>query len=80
MPEQTSNYLVTLAQLTEKVAMELVYVAPGKDDGLLPINSLLSEMEDIGNKSPLLSPLPQALIRARNVVDSAFESAAFRAD
>lgn len=79
MAEQNSNYLVTLAQLSEKVAMELVYTVPGKDDGLLPINSLLSEMEDIGNNSPLLSPLPQALTRARNLVDAVFEKAAFDA-
>lgn len=79
MPEQNSNYLVTLAQLSEKVAMELVYTVTGKDDGLLPINSLLSEMEDIGNNSPLLSPLPQALARARNIVDAVFETGAFAA-
>lgn len=74
MPEPTSNYLGALAQKTEKIAVELVYVSPGKDDGLLPINALLSEMEEIGAQSPLLSPLPQALNRARQAVDAAFEN------
>ncbi len=77
MAESNPNYLVALAQLTEKVAMELVYVVAGKDDGLLPINSLVSEMEDIASKSPLLSPLPQALARARALIDLAFERASF---
>ncbi len=79
MPEPTSNYLAALAQLAEKVAVELVYATAGRDDGLLPVNSLLAEMEEIGANSPLLSPLPQALARARGIVDVAFERAAFDA-
>ena len=55
MPEPISNYLAALTQLTEKVAVELVYASSGKDDGLLPINSLLAEMEEIAAQSPLLS-------------------------
>lgn len=77
MPEATSNYLAALAQLTEKVAVELVYASPGKDDGLLPINSLLTDMEEIAAQSPLLSPMPQALARARLAVDAAFDKAGF---
>jgi hypothetical protein len=69
MPELTSNYLAALSQITEKVAVELVYATPGRDDGLLPVNSLLTEMEEIGTSSPLLSPLPQAIAPAR-LVDS----------
>ena len=79
MPEPASNYLGSLTQTTEKIAVELAYVSPGKDDGLLPINSLLTEMEEIGAQSPLLSPLPQALNRARQVVDAAFDKAGFDA-
>jgi two-component system chemotaxis sensor kinase CheA len=79
MAESTTNYLSALAQLTEKVAIELVYTSPGKDDGLLPINSLLSEMEEIAAQSPLLSPLPQGLNRARQAVDAAFERGGFEA-
>ena len=75
MPEQTSHYLAALAKLAEKVAVELVYATPDRDEGLLPINSLLGEMEEIGANAPLLSPLPQALTQARTVVDSAFEKA-----
>ena len=80
MPELTSNYLAALSQITEKVAVELVYATPGRDDGLLPVNSLLTEMEEIGTSSPLLSPLPQAIARARSLVDAAFEKAAFDAN
>src|SRR5690349_19717476 len=77
MPEPTSNYLAALTQLTEKIAVELVYASPGKDDGLLPINGLLSEMEEIAAQSPLLSPMPQSLTRARQAVDAAFDKAGF---
>lgn len=80
MSEPTSNYLATLTQLTEKVAVELVYATAGRDDGLLPINALLTEMEEVGATAPLLSPLPQALARARNIVDSVFEKSAFDQD
>jgi len=77
MPEDSSNYLAALAKLAEKVAVELVYASPGRDDGLLPVNSLLSEMEEIGGNAPRLSPLPLALTQARNLVDAAFENACF---
>lgn len=80
MPEPTSNYLAALSQISEKVAVELVYATPGRDDGLLPVNSLLTEMEEIGASAPLLSPLPQALALARCLVDAAFEKAAFDAE
>jgi hypothetical protein len=79
MPESTSNCLAALTRLIEKVAVELIYASPGKDDGLLPINSMLSEMEEIGGQSPVFSPLPQALVRARQIVDSAFDKAALEA-
>ena len=79
MPEPTSNYLAALAKLAEKVAVELVYATPDRDEGLLPVNSLLGDMEEIGANAPLLSPLPQALAQARHVVDSAFERACFDA-
>ena len=34
-------------QLSEKISMELVFAEVGKDSGLLPINSLLGQMEDL---------------------------------
>ncbi len=79
MPAEISDYWSALKQLAEKIALELVYAEPGKDNGLLPINSLLSEMEEIAAHSPLLSPFPQALARARTLVDAAFEKAVLSA-
>ncbi len=75
MATDTPDYWSSIKQLTEKIALELVYTEPGKDNGLLPINSLLSEIEEIALHSPLLSPFPQAITRARALVDGAFEKA-----
>ncbi len=79
MATENSDYWSSIKQLTEKIALELVYTEAGKDNGLLPINSLLSEIEEIASHSPLLSPFPQAISRARVLVDGAFEKAALDA-
>src|SRR5438552_3818027 len=77
MPEPTSKPLAALAPLVEKVALELVYAAPGQDNGLLPVNALLTEMEAIAAASALPSPLEQAIRHARPWVDDALERACF---
>src|SRR5206468_9273196 len=47
------------------------------DNGLLPINALLTEMEAIAAASALPSPLEQAIRRTRPWVDDALEKARF---
>src|SRR6266700_4007570 len=77
MLEPTSNDLAALTRLTEKVAAELHYAVPGKDDGLLPINALLLEMEAIAAPSTLGRRLEHAMDWSRRVVDAAFATLAF---
>ncbi len=63
-----------LVQLTDKIALELSYVEPGKDSGLLPINCLLGEMESLAAEAVLPGPLNNAIRQARSWVDHIFES------
>jgi len=67
----------TLAQLTEKITLELVFAEPGKDDGLLPVNSLLGELEEHCAATPPPTEVLAALALARKAVDSALESGGF---
>ena len=66
----------TLAQLAEKIALELVFAEPGKDGGLLPINSLLGEIENQSATAPQPAPLQEAIALARRAVDAALEAGA----
>jgi two-component system chemotaxis sensor kinase CheA len=69
--------LPALVRLTEKIALELVFAEPGKDGGLLPVNSLLAEVEDACAASPPPAGIVEAVGRARQDVDAALESGAF---
>lgn len=70
LPDLTAQ----LVQLTDKIALELGYVEPGKDSGLLPINCLLGEMESLATEAVLPGPLNTAIRQARAWVDHVFES------
>ena len=67
----------TLAQLTEKIALELVFAEPDKDDGLLPVNSLLGEMEECSIASPPPVEILTSFALARAAVDTALEAGGF---
>jgi two-component system, chemotaxis family, sensor kinase CheA len=69
-----------IAGLAEKIALELVFAEPGKDTGLLPINSLLDEIESSFATNPAAEPIPQAVKIARQWVDSALEAGALDAE
>ena len=74
MSVDESDRLTQLLQLTGKIAMELVYAQPGKDSGLLPINCLLDQIEEI---APAAEPPPvvrEALGLARKWLDGVFET------
>ena len=70
----------SIADLAEKIALELVFAEPGKDTGLLPINSLLDEIEGSFASLPVEEPVPQAVGIARQWVDSALEAGALDAE
>ncbi|MEI6565830.1 MAG: chemotaxis protein CheA [Verrucomicrobiota bacterium] len=75
----TTNYMEVSCRI-EKLAMEMVFTQPGKDDGLLPINSLLSEIEDSFSTQPVPEPIAQAVGLARKWVDAALEEGFFSTD
>jgi two-component system chemotaxis sensor kinase CheA len=69
-----------IAGLAEKIALELVFAEPGKDTGLLPINSLLDEIEGDFASTPAAEPVQQAVGIARQWVDGALEAGALDAE
>jgi two-component system chemotaxis sensor kinase CheA len=77
MSANGAGVLNVLSELTEKLSLELVFASAGKDDGLLPANSLISEMEDAvkaAATSPVPAPIAQAVGRLRQVIDRTFEA------
>ncbi|MFO1497050.1 MAG: chemotaxis protein CheA [Verrucomicrobiota bacterium] len=70
MTEQRADSLLRLAELADKVAMELVFAEAGKDHGLLPINDLLGQMAGL---DPLPSDLSHGIGTARQVIDEVFD-------
>ena len=67
----------TLAQLAEKIALELVFAEPGKDGGLLPVNSLLGEIEEHIAATPPPDEVLASIALARKAVDNALEAGGF---
>ena len=67
------------AALADKIALELVFATAGKDDGLLPINSLLGEIEDARRESPFPERLEGAISMARKWLDAALEQGSLSA-
>ena len=67
-------------ELIEKIALELVFAEPGKDSGLLPINSLLGEIENLSAANPAPEPIGRAVAIGRQWVDTALETGGFSAD
>ena len=66
-----------IVQLVEKISLELVYAEPGTDSGLLPVNSLLSDIEERNVAERLPDPIPVAIMWARSEVDGAFMEQGF---
>jgi two-component system chemotaxis sensor kinase CheA len=67
-------------RLTDKIALELALAQPGKDDGLLPVNSLLGELEEASQAAPVAPEFGDALVGARAAVEAAFDAGAFTAE
>jgi two-component system, chemotaxis family, sensor kinase CheA len=74
------NCPTKVGELTDKIALELVFAEPGKDGGLLPINSLLGEIEAFYAANPAAEVVQQAVVLARQWVDAALDAGGFAAD
>jgi two-component system chemotaxis sensor kinase CheA len=63
-----------LKSLGDKIATELVFAEPGRDNGLLPVNSLLSRIEELAGRDASAGPLARAATVARGWVNAIFDS------
>ncbi|HAM70735.1 MAG TPA: hypothetical protein DCM86_03740, partial [Verrucomicrobiales bacterium] len=62
--------------LVGKISLELVYAEPGKDAGLLPINSLLCQIEDLPLAAGGAPLVVEAVKLARGWIDRVFDTTA----
>lgn len=76
MAESKSNPAETIGSLIHKLALELSFVEPGKDNGLLPINCFLAEVEDLVRSQSVPSEIAAATLQARQWIDRLFETTA----
>lgn len=74
MANTLADNLSLFSQLTGKLALELVFAEAGKDGGLLPINSLLSEIEELASATPPPAEIQTALKLARQWIDKIFDT------
>lgn len=66
-----------LGSILDKLSLELVFAEVGKDQGLLPINSLLGELEAALEPLSPPSPMIDALVAGRQGVEAIFETGQF---
>ncbi len=72
MPDAPTDPWQDCSQRTDKIALELVFAEPGKDKGLLPVYSLLGELDEPAASLP--PPLRDAVAQARAWVDAIFNA------
>lgn len=70
----TPDAISNLRQLVEKISLELVFAEPGKDNGLLPLNNLLGQIEEGFASRPPAPEVAKAVSLARAWVDQLFEA------
>ncbi|MBL9137219.1 MAG: chemotaxis protein CheA [Verrucomicrobiales bacterium] len=66
-----------LCSIIEKLALELVLAEPGKDNGLLPVNSLLGDLEEVARRMEVPEALGAAIRKGREWVDALFGAGNF---
>ena len=74
MSTEVNADLALMAELTDKLAMELVYGETGTDIGLLPINYLLNQFEEICQKNPPPPAIQIVLGSFRQCIERIFET------
>jgi two-component system chemotaxis sensor kinase CheA len=76
----TTELSGNLRDIADKIAMELVFAEPGKDNGLLPANCLLLEIEEHFATHPAPETLGLGVRAARTCLDAVFETGVFSDD
>jgi two-component system chemotaxis sensor kinase CheA len=65
-----------ILELTRKLAQELRYAEAGKDNGLLPVNSFVGDMEELLGRSEAPNGVVSAIGLAREWIDQIFDTTA----
>lgn len=73
MSDNSREILAQLAQLNTQLAMELVFAEAGKDNGLLPVNYILSQAADLCAASSPNKEVVSAVTRAQGWIDVIFQ-------
>lgn len=71
----TEKY-ASLGRLADQIALELAFAEPGKDNGLLPINNFLGQLEDALAENPL-DVVAESISFARECLDHTFIDSGF---
>ena len=72
-----AELLAELKKLGDKVATELVFAEAEKDLGLLPVNSLLGQIEELANGDEAAQPLLAGIAQARQWMNGIFQASGF---
>ncbi len=77
MADATKPGQAALSAIVDKIALEIVFAEPGKDNGLLPINCLLFDLEQIAADLAPPDPMGSMIQAVRRTVDAVFDRGAF---
>jgi two-component system chemotaxis sensor kinase CheA len=71
-----SSSLSGLIEVINSFALELAFVEPEKDTGLLPINNFLLQIEELAQANPPPPDVAKAIVLARARIDKIFDTTA----
>jgi two-component system chemotaxis sensor kinase CheA len=74
VPEPFHLDIQELGALTEKLSLEIVFAEPQKDNGLLPVNAFVAEMEAIGARGNLPDAFQRVFGQLRAEIDRLFDT------
>ncbi|MEY5027316.1 MAG: hypothetical protein RLZZ244_2844, partial [Verrucomicrobiota bacterium] len=73
---RAGNTLGALAGLVRQLSLELAFTEEGKDTGLLPINSFLTQMRELLPSAGFPNAVSEALVQASAWLDALFDTTA----
>ncbi len=73
MPVLEPHAVASLKSLSDSLRRELAFTKPGSDDGLLPLNFLLGELEELAAAQPFPAAFAAALATPRRCLDALFD-------
>lgn len=76
MAEIQNTFIAAGLDVVRALGLELAFTEPGKDSGLLPVNSFVLQLEEMAEKTPLPALIAVAVKLARARVDQVFDASA----